>query len=525
MTQTAEVHAQSANTKSRRGQVKAPSKPIQKGEGQQNLFTVSPETTYYTAPLDQHGFVRYIPAINQEFAKGVTAENNSVPLYLAAFHPKADSPEHLEKLCKLLEMPVPQFRTYVRGYDDFVRNAGVLRFSQNEIIERGAWEKSQNELVTKPWKAIDNPLAKEFLDQYQPTFELLKQASAKSHYWYPYVGGEEADEIYFVDSILLPHIQEMRYFSRALNIKIMLELGEGNYQVAKDDLIVARRLALHVSQGGSIIEQLVGIACHNTVFNAEIEFLNRCPEPKLLQEYASDIEKLPKSRGMYDSMDKMDRIVALDIINTMARHDFGVITPEQFKNFLQSESEFNNAIFLIKFDWDVASREINRTYDRLLSITKLERKERILAEKQFEEEMLSFRENFTQVDWLFWNLMSQKIRSESFTMLLRAALLPALAKVKVAEEKSHVKHQMTLLSIQINLFKHEHGKYPTELNQLTHKYLAEIQQDIFAAAPFKYSSDGKNYTLYSIGPNGIDNGGQYSESNSEIIDDIIVKSN
>ncbi|MEO6908005.1 MAG: type II secretion system protein GspG, partial [Abditibacteriaceae bacterium] len=55
----------------------------------------------------------------------------------------------------------------------------------------------------------------------------------------------------------------------------------------------------------------------------------------------------------------------------------------------------------------------------------------------------------------------------------------------------------------------EHGKYPETLTALTPDYLQNLPDDPFAAnQPLRYKTNNKAYTLYSIGPDGKDDGGK-----------------
>jgi hypothetical protein len=69
----------------------------------------------------------------------------------------------------------------------------------------------------------------------------------------------------------------------------------------------------------------------------------------------------------------------------------------------------------------------------------------------------------------------------------------------------------TLLTVALALraFRAEHGAYPAQLAALQPRFLKSIPLDPFAMnAPLRYKRTGKEYTLYSIGPDGKDDGGK-----------------
>ncbi|MHB0936514.1 MAG: hypothetical protein ACYC6A_09010 [Armatimonadota bacterium] len=69
--------------------------------------------------------------------------------------------------------------------------------------------------------------------------------------------------------------------------------------------------------------------------------------------------------------------------------------------------------------------------------------------------------------------------------------------------------RLLLVSLALRQYRVEHGRYPKQLADLTPAYLAEIPDDPFALkAPFRYRLTGDTYLLYSVGPDGQDDGGK-----------------
>lgn len=65
------------------------------------------------------------------------------------------------------------------------------------------------------------------------------------------------------------------------------------------------------------------------------------------------------------------------------------------------------------------------------------------------------------------------------------------------------------VALALRAYSLEHRRLPKELPDLTPDYLKSIPNDPFAEdSPVKYRVEGERYTLYSIGPDGVDDGGQ-----------------
>ena len=88
--------------------------------------------------------------------------------------------------------------------------------------------------------------------------------------------------------------------------------------------------------------------------------------------------------------------------------------------------------------------------------------------------------------------------------------------VPVYARKASLKYTVTqtengllLIRLALRAYQAEHGSYPASLEKLTPTYLAQIPSDSFAATgPLQYKVQGKQYLLYSIGPDGKDDGGK-----------------
>jgi len=87
------------------------------------------------------------------------------------------------------------------------------------------------------------------------------------------------------------------------------------------------------------------------------------------------------------------------------------------------------------------------------------------------------------------------------------------------------KSTFMLVEFALRAYRLEHHKYPSTLAELTPDYLQEIPEDPFSShQPLRYKTVGKTYILYSIGPDGKDDGGKqidgkrvYANSKGDIV--------
>lgn len=77
------------------------------------------------------------------------------------------------------------------------------------------------------------------------------------------------------------------------------------------------------------------------------------------------------------------------------------------------------------------------------------------------------------------------------------------------EANSRTKNTLLMLTLALRAYQLQHGAYPETLTELLPGILRAVPADPFAASgPLHYQRRGAKYTLYSIGPDGIDDGGR-----------------
>jgi hypothetical protein len=89
-------------------------------------------------------------------------------------------------------------------------------------------------------------------------------------------------------------------------------------------------------------------------------------------------------------------------------------------------------------------------------------------------------------------------------------IVPVFEGARIKEvDGGATQNRLLLVAIALRGYYADHGAYPASLGQLAPGYLKSLPDDPFAASgTFKYRlADGK-YLLYSVGPDGVDNGGK-----------------
>jgi hypothetical protein len=179
-------------------------------------------------------------------------------------------------------------------------------------------------------------------------------------------------------------------------------------------------------------------------------------------------------------------------------------------------------------DWDLALKNGNGWYDRMAAA--MRENDRSLRKKKLE-----------QVDadvGAYLKAQKSKLASpEGRAEILSggakgigkavgdvtiALLVPAVHKVQKGWDRVQQVQDNLRLAFGLALYQRDHSRYPQKLDELTPKYLRAIPDDIFSGKALIYRPSEKGYLLYSVGPNGKDDGGR-SYDDEPFGDDISIR--
>ena len=86
---------------------------------------------------------------------------------------------------------------------------------------------------------------------------------------------------------------------------------------------------------------------------------------------------------------------------------------------------------------------------------------------------------------------------------------PSLGGTRMNEVRADTQNALLLTLLALRAYKLDHGAYPLALSALVPRYLAAVPADPFAlSGPLRYKLAGARPLLYSVGPDGKDDGGK-----------------
>ena len=482
--------------------------------------TISKETTYITEPLRPDGYPDYLAALNQRLSQGVTPENNAAVLFWRAMGPKPIPEKIRQEYVRRLGLPpLPEQGAYFQPFEEYA--ASIAKQAGQELSSEQI-DQMYRQAMEGPWKAEQFPLVAQWLQANEKPLVLLIEASRRPRRYEPLVVGQpEENQPEMLLAVLLPAAGQMREVARTFRIRAMYRLGQGKTAEAWEDLLTIHRLARLMGQGPTLVENLVA---------ASMEYLACQADQVLAAEgnlsaqqalgFRDALSALPPLPPMADKIDLGERFMYLDVVCTLARgikpsaRLFELLDggPGQTPEWAKRLGDFLASVGQAMIDWDVVLRMGNPWYDRLVEAgRKPTSAQRRQAVETIEHQIRQLAEKNKNPMGLVVGVLAaprQKISQQIGEMLV-ALVVPAVSAVYVAEDRAAMYRQWSVCSFALAAYRAEQGKYPERLADLVPRYLAAVPADVFAQdRPVIYRRTEEGLILYSVGPNGRDDGGR-----------------
>jgi hypothetical protein len=488
---------------------KAPA--VEKKAAAKLLVTISKETTVITAPLRPDGYPDYLAALNERCRTGVTPENNAAVPFLKAMGLRDAPKQYRDRYCTALGIePLTDDHTYFVPLDKYASdmNPGV---APGEEI----WNQF-SEAQRRPWKKDEFPLIAGWLEKNKPAIDLVVEASQRPRWCSPLISEQEPALI----SALLPVVQQERVAGQTLAARAMERLQEGKVDQAWADLLAGHRLARLVGQGPTLVESLVAMVVERHACEAEQAMLQ---DARLtagqIAGMRAELAKLPLPADLADELDTAERFTYLDSVAMLARKGLSALTLISMLSGGGGDSEFKSLMddaSRVGIDWDVVLRMGNQWYDRgVEAARKPTWTERRNAREQFDRDLKELAKAARDPASVAPSALANpcQVISERVGQVMTSLLMPALLAVGQAEARENMRFEVTRLAFALAEYRARQGSYPAKLADLVPKYVARVPRDIFTDGDLHYRLQGDGYLLYSVGPNGKDDGGRNRDDN------------
>jgi hypothetical protein len=457
------------------------------------------DTTRIVAPTLPDGSIDYLQALDDRFGAGVTPDQNAVPLILAALGREAlPSDQPIDGITSRLGMAhLPEQGDYFIPYAQFAKERNdPLTDTSPDPLDPAAQ-------LRLPIKAA--PLTAAWVRANQRPLETLEDASKRPRFFFPFNGGNRPETL---ASVLLPYVHLMRESASALLIRAALELDTGENDRCRRDLLTVHRLARLMGQAPTLIERSVAISIEDAACRLERAIAN---SGKLSagqsRALASDIVALDGLPDFSDGIDVAERFMVLDFLQSAARAGparAAVI----FRSFAPRSLPPSVVFRWSPVPYEECMRECNHCYDGLLAA---------IHQPTYRQRHAALELAERDIEKMSGHNSISRLLSADWPMAL---FMPNLNFFEIRWETSRAQRRLTEVALALAASKIDHGAYPATLTELSPKDLKTVPLDPFSDKPFIYRPNAATYTLYSVGPNMIDDGG--NAGGAKAGDDIVA---
>jgi hypothetical protein len=475
------------------------------------LVTVSKKTTHILAPLRSDGYVDYAAAWNEVAGKGVVPENNAAVLLWKAVGPENISSEARRPYFAELGMrPPPEEGRYLNRYAMYCAELkGEDRDNNRDEDEDEANRDNPSEELRRatrqPWSKEGYPRLAGWLDANAQPLQRIVEASRRTQFYSP--AWSEAEGV--SEGISLESAAGFPYWMHrdaadALRARAMRCLHEGKVEQAWQDLLACHRLARLIGQSGRDwreARQIEEDVCISQRALAEHARLGAQRAAKC----QADLQQLPLP-GLTDRALLWDRWTCLSEVQQAILQVNAL--PGEMDAFTRTIVPLLIHVFV---DWDLILRRANAHFDGLAEgLAKPTYSQRAAALSKLDEAMRRAEEKDEEEYSFLWDLLDgpspRAVCSERLSRALISRPMRGAGDFARCEADAATQLQLTQLAFSLSAYRTDHGQYPPSLYALQPKYLDELPKDVYTGAGFIYKRTTSGYLLYSLGPNGKDDG-------------------
>ncbi len=474
-------------------------------------ISISPQTTYITAPLKPDGMPDYIQYIDDRAREGVTAENNAFIPFLEAITPlggtsETGQPVILTEYYTRLSLKVPTEPRNVTYFEEYLR----AKIPPAEYTEERT--KEADLVLTHPWSAAEHPDAMAWLGGNEKMLRLVPAIVARPR-WYAPVLSSKSDLMVHVP---LPRMGQVRALCHMVITRAMWEIHEKRFAEAQADILACQKMARLMAQGWSLVEYFAAAAIDHMALRA---YATLAASPDLpaaqLRQFIAEWDALAPWPTMEKQIDFV-RFVTLDLM-IYASKQYGKTTMMEVLGETPNEDDAVPPVLKALYwrlrpaHFNAALRDANAFMDQYVEAV------RAPTAWQREDRAAAVEAALDAYGKRYQGRMADPAR------WIASHCVPSFGKSFVLCDVREMTAELTRLALALAEYRADSGAYPETLAVLAPRYLAMVPEDIFSQQPLRYRKTEAGYMLYSVGVDRKDDGGKPPEKGNISHNDLVIQ--
>jgi len=307
-------------------------------------------------------------------------------------------------------------------------------------------------------------------------------------------------------SVLLPHVQVMRSAARLLTVDTRWALEQGDTERATRNIEAMLGITSQVTEGKLLVSSLVGYAIHAMTMTV----IDECLHSDATFSDA-ELERIHAAVAKVEVLELVDmaaeRAMFMDIVQKSYTDDGqgdGRITAAGLdlweKVFQLSSSSFQRQE---GWSFESAARQALAPTSLLFLATRKQLTDK--ADELFVEmnKLIKAEMSGTEAEQIERDISELSIAYTPIKLLFPAIGMARQATVRVKLNADSVQAALAVIRYQ-----RQHGQWPESLDSLVGTFLKTVPTDPFDGQPLRYRLQDDGFVIYSVGVNGVDDGGQ-----------------
>lgn len=494
-------------------------------------IVVSKATTHITAPLAEDGLPDYAAALLAEVRGNVTPETNGAALFITAMWPGVDEEAYnkldsadASLLCKELGLANPPVGPHLEPFNSPQAREALLAWLRERAesgvsthltdadllrLDNSAAFKSQRFLTVqwdsypleRPWSEADAPPFAAWVDRNAEAIDLMVAGIGSDDWYLPNLGWLRSD----ATDVGSYEMQLVRDAARVLNQRCLLRLGRGETARAAEDAAASLRLAEKAARRPLLIDQLVAAAIGGMAFsnfNQVSESAGPGDGP-ILREALAELDTLPGLLRMGRALNRGERFWALAM----------AIDASRGGGMLRDEMVPFSPYGWLSTDWNPVLRHHNETIDQAVAVFRRPTwSGRMAAATQLDARLQAATESESTSGISWRRMLTPTGRGEASAKLwLAMGWGGQYESILRAIDRVAAQRVLTRVGLALAIYRVEQGGYPETLGALVPDVLDAVPVDSFDGQALVYRKTEDGFLLYSLGPNGVDDGGSRTD--------------
>jgi hypothetical protein len=281
---------------------------------------------------------------------------------------------------------------------------------------------------------------------------------------------------------LLPETQKVRDGARALSLQFHVHLHKDEISQANDCILAQFALARSLEREPTLVSQLVQLAIHGVALgNAQA----------LVQQADVSDADLLRLQAFLRKLD-LQASLKSGLVGERTISYSACINPQQMAEVMGAPQQ--------GVARQIAERQPKRIFDaaKMLELN-------LRVTEGADDSIFKARKEALAAEDELRDLAGNLVGKLYYTMTL--LLTPAYSSAVTAFARTAAARDSADAAIAAELYRRKHGKWPAKLDELVPEFLPVVPTDPFTNRPLVMKASEASFKVYSLGPDGMDNGG------------------